>query len=174
MSNMIKKITISAMLMSVGLLLPFITFNNQQLGSMFLLIHIPVFLCGIICGWQYGFLIGGLLPILRFFLFSKPILYPVGISMSFELATYGLIIGLIYAKLPKNIFCTYISLILSMVVGRIVWGISQFVLLGLKGNTFTLQLFISGAVIDAIPGIIIQLIFIPLLVVALKNAKVMK
>ena len=125
--------------------------------------QIPVLLCGLICGWKYGLAVGAVLPLTRSLLFGMPTLYPTAIAMTFELATYGLIVGLMYGVSRwKCVKALYISLLTAMVAGRVVWGIAQALLLGLGENGFTVHAFISGAVLTAFPGIILQLTLIPL------------
>ncbi len=155
------------MFLAIGLLLPFLTGQLKTLGSMLLPMHIPVMLCGLICGWQYGAVIGAILPLLRNLLFGMPPM-PGAISMAFELCTYGLVIGLMYGLSKwKCIISLYRSLIVAMLAGRAVWGIAQYIILGIKGGSFGLEAFMAGAFLNAIPGIILQLIFIPVLMVAL-------
>ena len=165
-----KKLTLSAMFISVGMVLPLLTGQIQQIGSMFLPMHLPVILCGLICGWQYGALIGFILPFLRSVTFGMPPLFPTAIAMAFELATYGLVIGLIYGRSHwQCVISLYRSLIAAMLAGRIVWGIVQIVLLGLIGKSFTWQMFIAGALLNAVPGIVVQLTLIPTIMVALNR-----
>lgn len=91
-----------------------------------------------------------------------PVLYPTGIGMAFELAAYGAVIGLLYAKLNKRgVAGVYMALVPAMLAGRAVWGVAQTVLLGLGGNGFTMQMFIAGAFATALPGIVLQLVLIP-------------
>ena len=93
-----------------------------------------------------------------------PVLYPNGICMAFELGTYGLVIGLIYSLLPrKNILAVYISLIPSLILGRIVLGIAKFITMTFGGKGFLFSAFLTQSVLDALPGIILQLILIPTL-----------
>ena len=167
----LQKLVISALFLAVGMVLPFLTMQIKEISDSLLPMHIPVMLCGILCGYGYGATIGLLLPFLRSVCFGMPPLYPNAVWMAFELMTYGLVIGLFYKKLPKNLPCLYISLITSQIVGRIVWGLAKTVLLGVSGRSFTLALFISGGFIDAIPGIILQLLLIPTVVMILKRTK---
>ncbi len=169
-----RNIAFAALFLAIGLILPLFTGQIPQIGRMLLPMHIPILLCGIVCGWQYGLTIGFILPFIRFMIFGMPPIFPVGIAMAFELAIYGLVIGLIYQKLPKRISNTYISLGVSMIVGRIVWGILMVILMGMSNNAFTWTLFISGAFLNAVPGIILQLVLIPTIVIALQRAKVLK
>lgn len=164
----LKNLSVSAMLLAVGFVLPFLTGQVPQIGNMLLPMHIPVLLCGLICGWYYGAAVGFILPLLRSLVFGLPLFYPAAIAMAFELCTYGLISGIIYACIKrKNILSVYISLISAMISGRIVWGAAQVLLLGLKGNAFSWAAFMSGAFINAVPGIIIQLILIPAIMIIL-------
>ena len=168
MQKSIRTLVLAAFMLALCLVLPFFTGQIPQIGSMLLPMHLPVLLCGLLCGWQYGAAVGFVAPLLRYVLFGMPPIYPVGIAMAFELATYGLVIGLLYSRSRwKCIFALYRSLLIAMVVGRIVWGAAEVVLLGLGGQAFTWELFLSGALLTAIPGIILQLVFIPALMIAL-------
>lgn len=161
-------IVLSAMFLSLCLVLPFLTGQIPEIGNMLLPMHIPVMLCGLICGWQYGLIVGAIAPIMRSLLFSMPVMYPTAIGMAFELATYGLLIGLLFRKSKWHcIKSLYISLIISMLGGRVVWGIVQSILLGLGDSGFTLSMFIGGAFLKAIPGIILQLVLIPAIMLIL-------
>lgn len=175
MSERTKNLTLSALFIALGLVLPLLTGQLKQLGNAFLPMHLPVFLCGLIVGPAYGLIVGLILPILRHFTFGMPPLYPTAISMSFELATYGLVSGLIYKNSRwKCIIALYEALIISMIAGRVVWGIVQMILLGINGQPFTWQMFMAGAFLNAIPGIIFQLIFIPSLMLALHKTGLVK
>lgn len=166
-----KNLTLSAMFMAIGLILPFFTGQIPQVGSMLLPMHFPVFLCALICGWQYGIAVGFTLPLFRYVLFGMPMLFPTGIAMAFELATYALVAGLLYGNSRwKCVVALYRSMIAAMFAGRIVWGIVEIVLLGFSGNAFTWQMFLAGAFANAIPGIVLQLILIPAIMVALNRA----
>ncbi|MDE6686314.1 MAG: ECF transporter S component [Lachnospiraceae bacterium] len=166
----IINLTLAAMFMAIGLVLPFLTGQIKQIGSMLLPMHIPVFLCGLICGWQYGLIVGFILPILRSMVFGMPILFPTGIAMAFELATYGVVIGWLYSHSRwQCVIALYRCMIMAMLTGRLVWGVVQILLLGINGNGFTWQMFIAGAFLNAIPGIILQLILIPAIMVALNR-----
>ena len=91
--------------------------------------------------------------------------------MAFELLTYGLVAGLLYKALPKKTINIYVSLIISMIAGRVVWGVVRLIIAGVVNTPFTWQMFIGGAVLEAIPGIILHIILIPVIVLALKKAK---
>ncbi len=163
-----KNLILPAMFLAVGLVLPFLTGQIPQIGQMLLPMHIPVLLCGLICGWQRGALVGFVLPLLRSALFGAPAFFPQATGMAFELMTYGLAVGLLYSLSKwRCVLALYRCLVLSMLAGRAVWGLVQTVQMGLFGNGFTLQMFLAGAFINAIPGILAQLILIPAVMLAL-------
>ena len=168
MGKTTKKLTLSAMFLAIGMVLPFLTGQIPQIGNMMLPMHIPVLLCGLICGWQYGAVLGFILPLVRYLVFGMPVLFPTGTAMAFELMTYGLVIGLIYSfSRWKCIIALYRALIGAMIAGRIVWAAAQMILLGVSGGAFTMKMFLAGAFFNAVPGIIIQLVLIPTVMVAL-------
>ena len=160
---------LAAVLLALALVLPFLTGQIQQIGNALCPMHIPVLLCGFFCGPWYGMAIGFIAPLLRFVVFGMPPIMPIGIAMCFELATYGLTAGLLYRILPPKKLNIYISLIVAMLAGRIVWGAVRVVLYGLGKSEFGWAAFISGAVLNAVPGIILQIILIPVLVMVLEK-----
>ena len=165
--NFVRSLVLSALFLALGLVLPFFTGQIPQIGSMLLPMHIPVFLCGLICGWQYGLAVGFIAPMLRMVLFGMPPLL-TAVAMAFELAAYGAIAGFLYNRSRwQCVVALYRSLLIAMVGGRIVWAAVRVVMTGVAGEPFTWQIFLSGALLNAIPGIILQLVFIPALMVAL-------
>lgn len=171
----IKKMTLSAMLLAVGLVLPFFTGQIQQIGNMLLPMHIPVFLCGLICGWKYGGAVGFLTPLLRSLLFGMPVLFPNAVAMAIELAVYGLVSGLIYSLIRHgHVWPVLCAMLPAMVLGRLVWGLAQWLLLGLGGTAFTPQMFLAGALLNAIPGIVLQLLLVPALMSTLHATGLVK
>lgn len=171
-SDSTKKMVLTAMFLAIGLVLPFLTGQIPQIGSMLLPMHIPAFLCALIVGEKWGTPMAFILPLLRSMIFGMPLMYPTAIGMAFELATYAFVAGYLYSHSKWK--CTealYKCLLIAMVAGRVVWGIVQTVLLGLKGNAFTFQAFMAGALFKAIPGIALQLILIPAVMIALNRTK---
>ncbi|MDD3252508.1 MAG: ECF transporter S component [Lachnospiraceae bacterium] len=166
---------LSAALLAIGMVLPFLTGQIQVIGNKISPMHLPVLICGYVCGWQYGLAVGIILPILRSLTFGMPPLMPTAAAMAVEMGVYGLMTGLLYATLPKKNSSIYISLIAAMILGRLAWGMASVVLYGLAGTgkVFTLPMFFTGAVINAVPALIIQIILIPAIVIALKKAKLM-
>ncbi len=171
MSERNRKLTFSALYLAIALALPFITGQIPQIGAALAPMHIPVLLCGFVCGWPWGLAVGLIAPILRSVLFGMPPLYPTAIAMTFELAAYGALAGILYRSLPRRPWGVYISLLLAMLGGRLVWGAARYALAGLTGSEFPLSAFLAGAVFDAIPGIILHIVLIPVLVLALEKAK---
>lgn len=168
--NETRNLVLTAFFIALCLILPFITGQIPQIGNMLLPMHIPVLLCGLICGKRYGLIAGIIAPILRSLIFTMPPMYPVAIAMAFELGTYGFISGLIYERVSKDIKGVLIALVSAMIVGRIVWGIAMLILLNIKGGAFPMKVFLGGAIFNAVPGIILQLILIPIVMVAIERS----
>lgn len=166
----LKQMLLAAMLLALALVLPFLTGQIPQIGNLLCPMHIPVLLCGFFCGPWYGLLVGLIAPLLRFALFGAPPLIPMGVSMSLELAAYGLVSALLYRALPKKKSCIYVSLIGAMLAGRAIWGTARVILWGLGKADFGWAAFLTGAFTGAIPGIILQLVLIPILVMTLRKA----
>lgn len=166
----LNRLLLAAMFLAIAQVLPFLTGQVPQIGNMLCPMHLPILLCGFFCGPWYGLAVGFLAPLLRFALFGAPPLMPIGIAMSFELAAYGLISALLYQWLPKKKPYIYVALIGAMLTGRIVWGAARAVLYGLGKSEFGWAAFLAGGFTNAIPGIILQIILIPILIMALKKA----
>ena len=162
--NKIVKLVLSGLFLALAFVLPFLTGQVPEIGNMLCPMHIPVLLCGFICGWPYGCLIGFIAPILRSLILGMPPMFPKAICMAVELATYGFTAGLTYKLLPKKKGFIYLSLIISMLVGRAIWGGAMYLCLFTQGNAFTISAFVASAFTNAIPGIILQIILIPIIV----------
>ncbi len=172
MKKQTLRLTYAAVCLALALVLPFLTGQIPHIGRALSPMHIPVFLCGFICGWPYGMTIGFIAPILRSLLFGMPSpMIPSGIGMAVELMTYGFLSGLFYKLFPKKAIHVYSSLILAMIGGRVVWGVTRFVLARLLHVEFPFSAFLAGAVTEAIPGIVLHIVLIPVIVLALQKAK---
>lgn len=171
MKDSVKKLTFAGMFLALCMVLPLLTGQIPRIGMALSPMHIPVLLCGFVCGWQYGLTVGFIAPLLRFAIFGMPPIFPTGVAMAFELAAYGLFAGLLYKYFPKKVLYIYVTLILSMIGGRIVWGAAMYVLAGLGKSDFSFQKFLTGAFVTAVPGIILHIVLIPLIVIAMKQAK---
>ncbi len=167
-----KKMILSAFFMALSLVMPFITGQIPEIGSMLLPMHIPVLICGFVCGWRYGGMVGFIVPILRSVIFGMPPIL-TAICMAFELATYGVVTGFLYKKFPKTKWILYIELFVAMLVGRVIWGTVSIFIYGIQGNVFSWEIFVGGALLNAIPGIILQIVLVPVLVMVLQRLGVM-
>ena len=173
----IQKLVLAAVCLALCMVLPFLTGQIPEIGGMLSPMHIPVLLCGFLCGPPWAAVVGGIAAVggpvprgLRFMLFGMPPLFPVGVAMCVELATYGAVSGALYRLLPRKPANVYVSLIAAMLAGRIVWGVVRAVLSGAGGAAFTWAAFLAGAFTQAIPGIILHIVLIPLIVLALQKA----
>jgi len=157
------------MCLALCLVLPFLTGQIPQIGSALCPMHIPVLLAGFLCGPWWAMLVGLTAPLLRHLLFSMPPLV-TAIAMSVELGTYGAVSGLMNRRAGKNIGGIYLCLITAMISGRVLWGAAMVIITGVTKAAFSWSVFLAGALTNAIPGIVLQLILIPVLVNALRNA----
>lgn len=169
--NNLINLALSSMFLALAFVMPFLTGQVPQIGSMLCPMHIPVILCGYICGAPFGLAVGFIAPLLRSFTLGMPPLFPTAFSMAFELAVYGFLSGILYHKLPRTKPNIYLSLIISMVSGRLVWGIVQLCCVGFDVSRFNLAAFWAGAVANAVPGIVIQIVLIPILVMTMENLR---
>ena len=166
----VQLLVTSAICLALCMVLPFLTGQIPQIGSALSPMHIPVLLCGFLVGPFWGAVVGLIAPLLRFALFGMPKLFPTGIAMCAELAVYGAVSGLLYARLPRKTVNLYISLVAAMLLGRVAWGAVRLALSGLSGSAFTWAAFVAGAFTTAIPGIILHIVLIPVIVLALRRA----
>ena len=175
--KIIFKIVLSGAFIAIGWILPFVTGQIPEIGSMLLPMHLPIFIAAIILGQWYGLAIGMIVPITRSLIFTMPPLYPGALGMMFELGAYGFITGFLFNVVFKNfrkskgglIAATYASIVPAMIIGRGIWGLARLFLALIPGKSFTFAMFIAGAFVDAWPGIVIQLVLIPLIVFAFQS-----
>lgn len=168
--NSVRRMTLSAVCIALCVVLPIAFHSIPDAGSVFLPMHIPVLICGMICGWPYGFVCGLVGPLLSSVLTGMP---PVAYlpPMMIECGVYGLTAGLLlkYIHTRHTYADLYIALVGAMIAGRIVSGIA-------KALIFTpgmaLSAWVSASFVTALPGIVIQLVFLPSVVLTLMKAKV--
>lgn len=165
-----KRLVVSALMLALALVLPYFTGGIPAIGNLLLPMHLPVLLCGFLCGGGWGAGVGLAAPLLRSLLAGRPEFFPTAFSMAFELAAYGLVSGLVWRNVKHTLPMMYAALVTAMVAGRLVWGAVRFVLAGLTGGSFPFQAFLSGALLTAVPGILAQLVLIPLILTALEKA----
>ncbi len=167
--NSLLKMILAALFLALSYIMPFLTGQIPEIGAMLCPLHIPVLLCGFFCGWQWGLVVGLIAPLLRSLTLGMPPFFPTAVCMAFELAAYGATAGLMHKILPRKKPYVYCSLLTAMIIGRLVWGATMFICLGINGGTFTFAAFLAGAFTNAIPGIIVQIILIPVLVMLFDN-----
>lgn len=168
--NAVKNLTLAAVCVALCVVLPIAFHSIPDAGSVFLPMHIPVLICGMICGWPYGLLCGMMGPLLSSVLTGMP---PVAYlpAMMVECGTYGMVSGLVLKFLrTKNTYADlYIALVAAMLAGRVVSGIA-------KALIFTpgmaMSAWITASFITALPGILIQLVFLPSVVFTLMKARI--
>ncbi|QAT48315.1 ECF transporter S component [Caproiciproducens sp. NJN-50] len=168
--SMTVNLTGAALCIALGLILP-VLFHMVGAGSVFLPMHIPVLLCGLLFGWQYGAVCGLIVPLLSSLLTGMPPIFPTAAAMMLELCAYGLLTGLFYRKMRWNV---YPALICAMLGGRVVSGAANAVFLGMADKPYGFAAFLSASFVQAVPGIIIQIVFIPVIVLALEKASVFR
>ena len=170
--NHLRKMILSAAFLALAYVMPFLTGQVPEIGSMLCPLHIPVLLCGFICGWPWGLAVGFIAPLFRSLTLGMPPFFPKSVCMAFELAVYGAIAGFLYRLLPRKKVYIYVSLLTAMIIGRLIWGSAMFICMGLSGGSFTFAAFLAGAVTNALPGIIIQIVLIPVLVMVLDRPSI--
>ena len=157
-----RRIVLAALFLALAFLLPMVTGHVPQVGNMLCPMHFPILLCGFVLGGPWGLAVGFVAPLLRSVLFGMPPMFPIAVSMAFELAAYGLVSGLVWRRVKHTLPMMYAALVTAMVAGRLVWGAVRFVLAGLTGSSFPFSAFLSGALLTAVPGILAQLVLIPM------------
>lgn len=173
-SIQIRKMTYAAILLALAAMMPRVAGLMPEIGKTLNLMHIPVLLCGFLCGWPWGLGVGFTAPLLSHLLNGMPKLYPDAVVMAVELAAYGCFAGLLYRALPRKKWRVYAALILSMIAGRIVYGIVYFILLklGLVAVDGALLAFVwTKTIVKPLLGIALQIVLIPVLVLALERAR---
>jgi thiamine transporter ThiT len=165
---------ISALFLALAYVLPFLTGQIPEIGAMLCPMHLPVLLCGFICGWPWGLAVGFIAPLFRALTLGMPPLFPTAFCMAFELATYGGVAGFMHKLFPRKKLFVYCSLLASMLIGRLVWGVTMFICVGVNGGSFGFSAFVAGALTNAVPGIIVQIILVPIIVMIIDNSKILK
>lgn len=164
-----QKMVISGLCIALCYVLPFLTGSNFQLNKALSPMHIPVFLCGYVCGPWWAAAVGFLSPLFRSFTLGMPPLLNAT-AMAFELATYGLCAGLLYRLFPRKVPYLYATLLIAMIAGRIVSVLANVVICMLAGSAITAGVYITNAFVDTLPGAALHLALIPPVVIALENA----
>lgn len=168
-SQSTQKMVISALCIALCYVMPFLTGGNQQLNTALSPMHIPVFLCGYVCGPWWAMAVGFISPLFRSLTIGMPPLL-LAAAMAFELAAYGLCAGLMYRLLPKKVPYLYGTLLISMVAGRIVSVLAKIIIFSIAAKPVTVGTFITDAFVATLPGAALHLALIPPVVMALQRA----
>jgi len=185
------RLTASALCVAVAIITASIFHIGNLSGHMFLPMHIPIIVCGFVCGRKYGLVAGLITPIISHFVTPGRPPAPVVYFMTFELAAYGFFAGFFYwlflgkkqeeSEEPKEktrkTFIIETALIvgalaLSLLLGRIVFGIARFPVFGASG--FGWAGFMRSMFVTSLPGIIAQIIAIPVLVQCLRKGNIIE
>ncbi len=170
MRSSTQKLVLAALCLAAGIVLPFVTGQIPFIGNLLLPMHIPVFVCAFCSSKHYSVAVGLILPLLRSALFSVPAFFPNAVAMAVELATYALVASFLYEKLDRRtVGAIYISMLPAMLIGRVAWGIARWLMMGFSSEPFTLPYFAAEAFINALPGIVLQLIVVPILVMLIAS-----
>lgn len=168
------KMILAALFLALAYLLPFLTGQIPEIGAMLSPMHLPVLLCGFLCGPVWGAAVGVIAPLFRSLTLGMPPLFPKAVCMALELAAYGAVSGLMRRLLPRKRLFIYPALLVAMLAGRAVWGCAMLLCMGVSGDSFTLAAFLAGAFTNAIPGIVIQILLIPPLVMVLEHPRLLR
>lgn len=168
-SRSARRLAYSGVCLAAALALPFLTGQIPEIGAMLCPMHLPTLLCGFLCGWPWGLAVGVTAPLLRSLLFGMPPMF-AALPMALEMGVYGAAAGWLYRRLPGGDWRVYPALLAAMVLGRGAWGGAQYLMAGLRHTVFTPELFVAGAVLGSVPGILLQLLLLPPLVMALERA----
>ena len=165
----VKKMVFTAACAALCLVLPMAFHTVPNAGTIFLPMHIPVLLCGLICGWPYGGVCGIVGPLLSSMITGMP---PAAMlpSMMVECCAYGFTTGLLmkYVRTKHATVDLYISLVSAMAVGRLLAGFAKAWIFTPGVSPFA---WVTTSLVSGIPGIAIQLVLMPMVVFALTKAK---
>ena len=165
----IKKLTLSSVCIALCVVLPIAFHSIPDGGSVFLPMHIPVLICGMICGWPYGLLCGLMGPLLSSLITGMP--PAAGLpAMMVECGTYGAVSGLVlkFVRTGKTYVDLYTALVIAMIAGRVISGIAKALIFS---PGMALSAWVAASFVTALPGIVIQLVFLPGVVATLMKAK---
>ena len=159
----LRRLIYAALFLALAFLLPFLTANNRALSTLLSPMHIPAFLCGLICGPGWGSAVGFCAPLLRSVALGMPPI-PMAACMAFELAVYGAVSGLLRRLLPKKYIWIYVSIIVAMVAGRLVYCLVAARVLGTEEAFLA---YFGSQFVNTWAGILIHLAIIPPIVFAI-------
>ena len=163
----------TALCVALGVVLPQALHAVPNAGNVLLPMHIPVLLCGLTCSWAYGLGCGVLTPLMSHLVTGMP---PAAVlpAMVCELAAYGLISGLTakFIRTGRRAADIYIQLISAMLIGRVIYGVTNALIF--RAGAYSMEVFLTAAFVTALPGILLQLLLLPTLVLLLERAGVLE
>lgn len=166
----IKKLTLASVCIAMCVVLPIAFHSVPNGGSIFLPMHIPVLICGMLCGWPYGLLCGLMGPLLSSMITGMP---PAAMlpAMMVECGTYGAVSGLVlkFLRSGKLYVDLYVALVAAMIAGRVISGIAKALIFS---PGMAMSAWVTASFVTALPGIVIQLVFLPGVVAMLMKARV--
>lgn len=165
-----KKTVISGLCIAIGILLPMLFHSIPGAGGIFLPMHLPILICGLVCGWPYGLACGLIAPLLSHLFTGMPPA-PVLPGMMIELAVYGVAAGLLirYLRTKNETAKLFIAMVGAMLAGRVAGGLMNALIF--QEGKYTLTAWLTASFVTGLPGIAIQLILIPAVILALRKTK---
>ena len=177
----VQRLVYAALFLALAMVLPFITGQIQAIGQLISPLHIPALVCGLVCCWPTGLVVGILSPLLRAFLFNMPPFPNAALPMAFECGAYGLLTGLLYPlflrlyRKENHLPAILTALVIAMIGGRIIGGAAKAALLafGIIGSQspFTFAVFFASYFTSTAPGAAIHIVLVPAVVLAMEKAK---
>lgn len=169
----VKRACICSFCIALCYVLP-LAFHALAIGSVFSPMHIPVLLCGLVCGWPYGAFCGIAGPIISSLLSGMPSTVQL-VYMIPELCAYGLLSGLLLRLIHTRHFYAdlYLAIVPAMVLGRIVGGVARALFYFSTAQAYSVALWASAYVVETLPGAIVQLLLLPALVLVLTKARLL-
>lgn len=171
------RLILAGILIALALVLPLLIGDVQVMNQGISPMHIPAMIAGLTCGPLWGAVVGIVSPLLRGFIFGKPV-FPVGsVPMALELAVYGAVCGALYllqrrrGKDRPHLPMIYLAMVVAMLLGRCAGGIGKVIVTGMQGNGYSFPTFIAAYFTGTWVGAIIHLVLVPAVVTALERAR---
>lgn len=170
----LRKVIYAAMCLALAFLLPYLTGQLRELGKALCPMHLPVFICSYACGPVYAGIVGFIAPLIRSLITGMPVFPTKAIPMMFELMTYGAVAGVCYKLFPKKIPYVYISLVVGIISGRLVLSAVNLVMNAMNGVEFSFFTYFVKNILEAVPGLILQIVIVPLVAITLRKTKLIE
>ncbi|MBE5040486.1 ECF transporter S component [Ructibacterium gallinarum] len=164
----VKKLTFTALFAAAGVLLPqiFHFIGGAAAGGVFLPMHFPVLLAGLLLGPWAGAAVGFLCPVLSCLMTGMPAAAKLPF-MIIELLGYGIMAGLTSKIWRWNL---YFCLLSAMAAGRLLNAVALEICGQLLHLNVPAAVSVWTAVLTGIPGIVVQIVLIPFIVAVFRKA----